>query len=102
VAALLRNSLTEPGVGRVMLWHGAMTELYLVMTQLFKPFVLSSIILFPFEFKTLEGSNMFRCHGTWLSFLIQPIIAALLRNPFPELGVGRILDWHDAAIKLHR
>ena len=26
MAALLRNPLTEPGVGRVMLWHGAMTD----------------------------------------------------------------------------
>ena len=43
----------------------------------------------PVEKNTLELSNALRCHGTWLTFLIPLVVVALLRNPVPELGVGR-------------
>jgi len=47
----------------------------------------------------LELSNMLRCHGTWLSFLIQLVAVSLLLNPPPERGGWqRILLWHEAVI----
>ena len=55
----------------------------------------------PFESNTLELSNALRCYVTWLSFLTQPVHAALLRNPTPELGVGRILGWHETVAEMH-
>ena len=61
--------------------------------KFFKPFV--PII------KTLERFNAHRCHRTWLIFLIQLAEAALSRNPLSELGVGIIIDWHEAVAKLH-
>ena len=54
----------------------------------------------PFESNTLELSNTILCHATGLSFLIQPVIVALIRNPLPELGVGSVLLWDEAVAEL--
>ena len=48
----------------------------------------------PFESNILELSNVLRCHGTWLSFLVQPATDALLG------WVGRMRAWHTAVTEL--
>ena len=46
-----------------------------------------------FKSNTLERSNM-------LSFLVQLVVIGLRHDPLPEVGVGRILDWHEAVADL--
>ena len=49
----------------------------------------------PVESNTLEHSTTLSCHGTWLSFLIQLVVAALSPNPPPERGVCSVLSRHE-------
>ena len=53
------------------------------------------------EFNTIEFSKALRRYATWFSFLVQVEAFALIRNPLPELGAGRILDWHEVVAKLY-
>ena len=118
VVALSVNPLPELGVGSVLLWDEAVAEL-LEFAQLLKsyapngctcpPFETNTLELSntihgcmcpPFESNTLELSNTILCHATGLSFLIQPVIVALIRNPLPELGVGSVLLWDEAVAEL--
>jgi hypothetical protein len=55
----------------------------------------------PVETNTIECSNAVLCHATWFSFLILPAVAALSRNPLPELGVGSVPLWHEAVTELY-
>ena len=50
---------------------------------------------------TFELSNAIRCDATRLSFLVHLVVVSLLRNPSPELEVGRILFWYEAMTELH-
>jgi len=45
--------------------------------------------------------NVLFCHGTWLPFQVKPVVPALIRNPLPELGAGRILFRHEAVPELY-
>ena len=104
-AALSHNPPTELGVGRIPFRHVAVTELRLVLTQLFKPFVPIVRFLFPLRCSpvntnTNECSNMLRFHDTWFSFVIQLEVAALSHNPITELGVGRIPFRHVAVAEV--
>ena len=45
-------------------------------------------------------SNALLCHGTWLSFLIQPVVASLTRYPITELGICSVMLWHEAVAEL--
>jgi hypothetical protein len=106
VAASLRlNPPPKRGIGSVLLWHEAVTELYLEFKQLFKvcaPSVCQTISLAspPVETNTIECSNALLCHGTWLSFLMPPVAASLLLNPPPELGVGSVPLCHETVAEL--
>ena len=86
VAALIRKPSTERGVCSVLSWHEAVSELRLVFTQLLKSYAPISLVCPLVEPNTLELSNGLFCHRTWLSFLMQLVVAALLRNPKPEPG----------------
>ena len=102
VGALSRNPVPERGVGRILAWHEAVAELRLEFAQLLKSYApRNSLAWLPVETNSIERSNTLSCHGTWLSFLMQPVFVALIRNPIPELGVGRILAWHAAVTELH-
>ena len=96
VPALIRNPHHKLEVGRIIVWHETGAKMCSEFPQLFQPCVPRNIMLLPFEFSTLELSNALCCHGAWLSFLVKPVVSALLRNPHSELGVGSILDWHAA------
>ena len=100
-AALHQNPTSKLEVGRVMSWHEAVAELLLEFAHLFKVFFPKSSTCLHLETNSPERSNTLRCHGTLLSFLIQPVHAALGRNPVPELGVDRVLGWHKAVAELH-
>ena len=92
VVAVLRNPIFEFGVGRIINWHQVVQ-----MLKSYSPNVCQiSLACPPVESNTLELSNTLLSHETWLSFLLQPIVAALLRNPPPELGVCSVLVWHEA------
>ena len=90
VDALSGNPHPEREVGRVPLCYEAVAGLLLVFAQLLKAHAATIIIWIPVETNTIELSNVLRCHGTWLSFLVEPVVAALSRNPLPELGVGNV------------
>ena len=96
LSALTKNPPPELGVGRILIRNDAVAGLYLVPAQLQKSCAPISLGCPPDESNTLELSNALLCHGTWLSFPIQPVVAALSRNPPPELGFGRILIRHEA------
>ena len=97
-------------------WHEAVAELLLALTQLLKSYAPNgchiSLACPPVETNTIEFSNAFGCHVTWLSFMEQPAVVALSRqpavvalsrNPPPELGFGsRVLLWHVAVTELYR
>ena len=100
LSALHRNPPPERGVGRILGWHETVAEMDLEFKQLFKPFVPRNTIRLPFESNTLELSKALRCHVAWLSSLIQLAAAALIRNPPPELGVGRIIEWYETVTEL--
>jgi hypothetical protein len=100
VATLPRSPMPELGVGRVMLWHDTIAKLCFAFKQLFKPVVPTSLACSPVESNTIECSNMLNCHRSCLFFMIQPIPSALLPNPTPQLGFGRIQFRHDAMAKL--
>ena len=93
--ALSINPPPERGVGRVLMWHEAVPELYLEFTQLLKAIVpngwQTSRACHPVETNSLERSNALLCHGFWLSFLITLIAVALSRNPPPSLGLTAYL-----------
>jgi hypothetical protein len=96
---LLLNPPPKGGVGRILLWHEAVTELYLEFTQLFKAFA-PSFSCPPVETNTIECSNVLSSHGIWLSFLKFPESSALIRNPTPELEVVRIILCHETVAEL--
>ena len=101
VAALSVYPLPELWVGRVLLWHEAVAELRLEFAQLLKSYAPRiSLARPPVESNALELSNAFRCYRTWLSFLMQPVVVALVVYPVPERGVGSVLSWHSAVAKL--
>ena len=70
--ALLQNPMPEVGVGRILAWHEAVTEVLLESAQLVKSYApyAGQTSPAPVETNTLELSNTLRCHATWLSFLI--------------------------------
>ena len=100
VAALSRNPLPERGVGRIPCWHEAVAEVRLEFAQLLKSYAPISLACPPVESNTLELSNTLRCYVTWLSFLMQPAVIALIVYPLPELWVGSVLLWHEAVAEL--
>ena len=92
VIGLRHDPLPEVGVGRILDWHEAVADLRLEFKQFLKSFVpIGSTSHLPFETNTIEHSNTLLCHGTWLSFQMQPVVAALDLSPHPELGVGSVL-----------
>ena len=99
--ALSKNPIPELGIGSVMLWHEAVAKLSLEFTQLLKPFVPRTIMWLRLEINTIERSNALRCQLTFLSFLVQLAVVALLRNPIPEREVCRILAWHETVAELN-
>ena len=96
--------MPELGVGSIPLWHAAVGELDFEFTQLLKVFAPNacqiSLACPPIETNTLERSNALLCHGAWLSFFIELVECALSRNPLPELGIGKIPEWHAAVTEL--
>ena len=102
VAALLINPLPKLRVGSVLLWHATVAELDPEFAQLLKSYAQrTSLACPPVESNTLELLNTLRCYGTWLSFLIQLVVAALLINPLPKLQVGSVLLWHATVAELY-
>jgi len=101
VAALSVYPLPEIWVGSVLLWHEAVAELLLEFAQLLKSYAPRiSLARPPVESNALELSNAFRWYGTWLSFLMQPVVVALSVYPLPEIWVGSVLSWHEAVAEL--
>ena len=106
VAAQIRNPPPELGVGSVLSWHEAVTELNLVFAQLLNSYTPIGCHTSPgpacppVESNTLELSNALLCHGTWLSFLVKHVVAALIQNPVPELGVASVLFRYEAVTEL--
>ena len=99
--ALSRNPPPELRVLRILVGHEAVAELCLEFAQLLKLYApKSSTCCLQFESNTLELLNAFRCHGTWLSFMIRLVDAVLSQNPLPELRVLRILAGHEAVAGL--
>ena len=98
--ALSRNPLPELGARRICVWHKTVAELYLEIAQFLKSNAPNEcqigVACSPVETNTIECLNALRCHGTSPSFRILPVFEALLRNPIPELGVGRVMLWHVA------
>ena len=95
--------MPEVGVGRILAWHEAVTEVLLESAQLVKSYApyAGQTSPAPVETNTLELSNTLRCHATWLSFLIRLAMVALSCTPNPKLRVGRIPAWHEAMTELH-
>ena len=99
VAALSRNPLPELGAGRILFRHEAVTKLYLVVTQLLKPYA-PRLAYPPVETNIIECSNALLCHGTWLSFPLLPVFTALRKNTPTELGVGSVPSCYEAVAEL--
>ena len=77
---------------RTAVARGIVAELRFEFAQLLTSYASISLAWPPVESNTRELSNTLRCHGTWLSFLMQSIKPALSRNPLPERGVGSVLS----------
>ena len=74
----------QPELGTDSFWHKAVAESTGYQISLACP---------PIESNTIESSNTLLWHGIWVISLIQPVLIALNRNPFPEVGVPA---WHKA------
>ena len=55
----------------------------------------------PVKPNTIELSNALLCNDTWFSCLMQPIVAALGRNPPTELGDVSVLPGHEAVAEFY-